>query len=114
MLTSREKKNKKEIDAYNSSFVSNEDKDDNIKTSDIASFMLKDSIIENEREGYLPTEREGDDDDDGGSIHTSASKFDDSVFDVDNSIMQMEDSICDDLDSSRGALQSPSKSPRGR
>lgn len=70
--------------------------------------MLKDSLIENEREGYLQTEREGDDvDGDGRGYLESASKFDDSMYDGENSIMVMDET--DDLESSRNSC-----SPRGR
>ena len=111
VLTNRQKKNKKEQDAYNSSFVSNEDANDNdVNAGTLASYMLKDSLIENEREGYLPTEREGEDVDDyGRGYGDSGSKFDDSIYDGENSIMVMDETMTEDLESSRN-----SSSPRGR
>lgn len=85
--------------------------------------MMSDSIIEeNKDDGYLETDRTGDDLDDenilskaGGS---SGKKYDmlDSSMDADNSIMIIEESMCDDLDESglltnRSTL-SPATSPR--
>jgi hypothetical protein len=91
--------------------VSNEDNNDtDMNAGNLASYMLKDSLIENERDGYLPTEREGDDMDGGGRGYAdSGSKFDDSMYDGDNSIMVMDETMTDDLENSRN-----SSSPRGR
>lgn len=85
--------------------------------------MMSDSIIEeNKDDGYLETDRTGDDLDDenilskgGGS---SGKKYDmlDSSMDADSSIMIIEESICDDLDESglltNRSTHSPATSPR--
>ena len=114
VLEKREKKNKKLNDEFNRSF----DK------SGINNYMMSDSILEESKEndGYLETDRTGDDLDDenilskgGGS---SGKKYDmlDSSMDADSSIMIIEESMCDDLDESglltnRSSI-SPATSPR--
>ena len=112
VLQNRQKKNKKLNDEFNRSF----DK------SGINNFMMSDSIIEENKDtdGYLETDRQGDDLDEENNFvsKSSGKKYDmlDTSMDADSSIMIIEESICEDLDESglltnRSTL-SPASSPR--